>query len=274
MANLAELRLSPEARAEVNRLLKLDRQYTLAGISSCADEIRAAPHGRASGLCGQIVPVAPPNSDKWHYIDLPLSATAEDIPAACPASDCITARLQEFAERLRTAPSDDEKRVALLFLVHLAGDIHQPLHAAERECDHGGNAELVDYHIGHQHFPHLKLHAVWDTSLVEKAMKDAGNLDEAEFTRQLDAAAHGPKTRKWAGASVDQMALDSNQLAAAKVYRGISPRNFCGPTPDPPLPETKLTENYEQAGVKIVRTQLEKAGVRLAALIEKALRPR
>ena len=55
----------------------------------------------------------------------------------------------------------NEKRIALRFVAHLVGDIHQPLHAGFAE-DRGGNSVDVRFN-GRK----MNLHSLWDTALVE-----------------------------------------------------------------------------------------------------------
>jgi imidazolonepropionase-like amidohydrolase len=78
------------------------------------------------------------------------------------------------------------------------------------------------------------------------------------------------KTRRWKHASAEEMAWESYQLAKNFAYREIPFEDFCL-NPPPQAPVVTLSAQYEQAGEKIVREQLLKGGVRLAALLEAAL---
>jgi hypothetical protein len=71
-------------------------------------------------------------------------------------------------------------------------------------------------------------------------------------------------------ASVEQIAWESYKLAVTKVYRGIPFQNFCDNQKPAPL-VTDLTRGYENSGSKVVREQLQKGGVRLAAILENDL---
>lgn len=75
---------------------------------------------------------------------------------------------------------DQVRRDALKFLVHFVGDLHQPLHCADRDGDKGGNARLVMY-PGQKRA--VNLHSVWDTYLLKDAMKRRRVLD---YARTLD----------------------------------------------------------------------------------------
>jgi hypothetical protein len=265
VAIIAEQRLSAEAREKIRKLL-LDGKYSIVDISSCADQIRGNPRGTptpADVMCRPLAGEVPPTNGAWHYIDIPVPTKAKMLEAFCPEDNCVTARIRSFSEALRTSKDDALRRQALLFLVHFVGDIHQPLHAAERGCDHGGNSE----HVNFLHESNVTLHHVWDTSEVDLLMKRSNITDERVYAGILMAAIKPAEADKWARASPDQIAWESYRLALAKVYRGIPFQNFCDNQKPPPL-VTDLTRAYENEGTKVVREQLMKAGVRLAAILE------
>ena len=172
-----------------------------------------------------------------------------------------------FSGILRTSNDDAEKRQALLFLVHFLGDIHQPLHAADRACDRGGNSERVNFYLTGDKRPNLTLHSVWDSQEVELLMKDSKIIDEREFAASLISTVQPRKAKKWARATVDQIAWESYKLSNKYAYAGIPYQDFCNNQKPPPM-VTDLTPLYEGNGTKVVREQLMKAGVRLAAILE------
>src|SRR6202012_4813213 len=131
---------------------------------------------------------------------------AKALDAFCPDGNCVTARIKSFSETLRTSEDPAQRRQALLFLVHFAGDIHQPLHAAERGCDHGGNSERVNFAGGERKESNVALHHVWDTSEVELAMRLDKISDERVYAGFLMARIQSSDAEKWTRASVDQMA--------------------------------------------------------------------
>jgi hypothetical protein len=67
------------------------------------------------------------------------------------------------------------------------------------------------------------------------------------------------------------MAWESYKIAIARVYPSVPYQNFCGPQ-EAALIETDLSDSYEKDGSRVVQKQLMKAGVRLAAMLESALR--
>jgi hypothetical protein len=75
----------------------------------------------------------------WHSIDICLQDRRTDVPARCPAGGCVTAKIDEYIDRLKAGNYDQWGAGGdLAFLIHLVGDIHQPLHAAT-DADRGGN---------------------------------------------------------------------------------------------------------------------------------------
>src|SRR3972149_4106524 len=126
----------PAARAGAPRaapgLLKYDRladrtpsrRSTLGEIANWADEIRSEAWSK--------------KYSRWHYDDIPLCASAPQSKI-CPRGNCASARLAQQLEILKDRGRRwRERNEALKWVVHLAGDIHQPLHAADNG-DRGGN---------------------------------------------------------------------------------------------------------------------------------------
>jgi nuclease S1 len=273
VAIIAEQRLSPQAREKIIKLL--GGKYSIVDISSCADTIRGNPRGNptpADLMCRSLAGEVPPSNGLWHYIDIPVPTKAKTLDPFCPEGNCVTAKIKSFSEILRTSKDDALRRQALLFLVHFVGDIHQPLHAAERGCDKGGNSERVNFSLDGQKETNVALHHVWDSSELDLVMKHANITDDRVFAGILMAGIKPADAEKWARASADQMAWESYKLAVTRVYRGIPLQNFCdNQKPAPSV--TDLPPAYENDGTKVVRDQLTKAGVRLAAILESDLKP-
>jgi hypothetical protein len=143
VARLAEPLLTAEARAAARDLLG---GQSLADASVWADNIR---HYRR-------------DTDKLHFVNIPLAATSYDSARDCPRGECIIAAIERDRRILAdTAASADERAEALRFLIHFIGDLHQPLHVAD-DADRGGNQRPVVF-LGRP----TDLHKVWDGELVE-----------------------------------------------------------------------------------------------------------
>ena len=269
VAIIAEQRISKTARDHIRKLLD-NGKYSLTDISTCADQIRGNPHGTPTAtdqMCRSLAGDVPSTNGLWHYIDIPVPTKNKTLDDFCPKGDCVTAKIKSLSGVLRTSSDEAARRQALLFLVHFVGDVHQPLHAAERGCDHGGNLEHVNFSGGGRKESNVALHHVWDSSEVELAMASDGFIDERAYAGFLMAAIHPAEAAKWSRATADDMAWESYRLAVTKVYRGIPFQNFCDGNKPAPL-VTDLTERYENNGTAVVRQQLRKAGVRLAAMLE------
>jgi nuclease S1 len=253
VAIIAEARLSETARFKIRRIL-MDGKYSLADISTCADAIRdarTADYQTCLSLAGPITV----NTAPWHYIDIPVPKAERPLSMYCPDGNCVVAALERYRDILRSSQDDAQRRAALLFVVHFMGDIHQPLHCAERACDRGGNSEHVN--------GGKTLHQIWDSNLVDKAM---ANVRPADLSSLIDST----KAARWADASIEDIAWESHALAVKRVYRGVPFEDFCR-DPKATFPAARLSAKYEKAGARIVRQQLMKAGVRLAALLNSAL---
>ncbi len=269
VAIIAEQRLSPEVREKISKLL-IDGKYSMADISTCADQLRDTRPGQGrpgDEMCRTLAGPVPPTNNLWHYINIPVPTKSKTLDAFCPENNCVTARINSFSEILRTSADDAQKRQALLFLVHFLGDVHQPLHAAERACDRGGNSERVNFFLEGVKRPNLTLHSVWDSQEVELLIKNSKITGERAYAASLMSSIQPGKAKKWARASADQIAWESYKLAKKYAYAGIPYQDFCDNQKPPPL-VTDLTPLYEENGTKIVREQLMKAGVRLAAILE------
>ena len=229
VALIAEQRLSPEARARVNHLL-FDGKFTMAQISVCPDALRAAERGPIrpeEQYCRSRWPARSPRIPAWHYIDIPYSVQSGALDPYCPGGACITAKIAAFARTLHDSKEDGERRAALMYLVHFLGDINQPLHAIERNCDQGGNQEHVDFYLKDQERADRRLHAVWDSDLLDKAMADDKIADEVSMRTHCGRRSRSRMPGKWAQESVTQIAWDSHDLAVRYAYRGIPDQDFC-----------------------------------------------
>lgn len=142
IASMAQARLSPRAGAEVARLLALEPGATLASISTWADEQRS------------------PQTAAWHYVNFPQGSCRFDAARDCPDGNCVVAAIQRQLDILGSGAPAEERLTALKFVVHLVGDIHQPLHAGHAE-DRGGNTYQLEAFLRGSN-----LHAVWDLWLI------------------------------------------------------------------------------------------------------------
>ena len=144
--------------------------------------------------------------------------------------------------------------MALAFLVHFVGDLHQPLHAGDK-ADKGGNDAKADYGIYGP--PRLNLHSIWDGLLAERAISSPPAL-----VRRYPAAT---RARLAAGSVTDwsRESWDDSRKAYAAAMGG----DPCAPTP----PRLKLDEATIAGLVPLARDEVVKGGLRLARLLDAAL---
>src|SRR6266513_1527370 len=113
----------------------------------------------------------------WHYVNIPIEADGFDESRDGKRGDNVIDRIEHFEHVLAdTTASKEDRAEALKFLVHFVGDIHQPLHCADRNGDKGGNGRLVFY-LDRQ--TAVNLHSVWDTSLLRSYMGSTRVADYA-----------------------------------------------------------------------------------------------
>ena len=150
IARIASAHLTPAARTRIARILEIqDAPETvadaLAKISTWADETKNETQ-----------------TGSWHYIDLTLQDHKSDIAERCPHDNCAPARVRLFAAQLSGHPAHPantrwSQLDALRYLVHLVGDIHQPLHDIS-DTDVRRNCEVLEPPIGKA----KNVHALWD----------------------------------------------------------------------------------------------------------------
>ena len=136
--------------------------------------------------------------------------------SAGPAKDCVVDKLDQFIAELRDpATSSAERRLALKFLLHFVGDVHQSLHAADHH-DSGGNAVAVLY--ARRTVPD-KLHAYWDVHLVK-----ALGSDPKMVAAVLNKAITKEQARQWSKGTPSDWAEESFQQAKAVAYDSLMTR--------------------------------------------------
>lgn len=157
VGRIAERHLSAEAKSAVKALIG---PQSIAQVSTWADEIKADLRYRAAG--------------PWHYVTIEDGETYASSKKN-PNGDAV-AKLLEVIDVLKqgVAPRQQQQE-ALKWLVHLTGDVHQPLHVG-RGDDRGGNSISVDWFGDSRN-----LHSVWDTGIVE-----AVKLSFSEYAEFID----------------------------------------------------------------------------------------
>jgi nuclease S1 len=248
VATVAANHLTPVARQNVEWLLG---DESLASVSVWADTYLEGNN----------------QTSFWHYVNIPADARRYDRDRDCPRQpgvsagrrgdawrDCVVDRIRYNEERLASRSLDRADRaIALKFLVHLIGDLHQPFHALGVE--RGGNGIPVrvfgssrcGYDDGSRF--DCNMHALWDSELIaHRKLNDRAYV--AELERQI-------KARRWvASGSAAEWAMESHALAkAALLARG-----------------GEADEAYYRKHIGAIEERLALGGLRLAAVLNQALR--
>jgi hypothetical protein len=234
---VAEARLTPAARAAIRDLLH--EGDTLVDLSNWADE-----EGHD----------AVPGSASWHYVNVPLSATRYDA-RYCSGGDCVVARIKHFRAVLadHAAPRRERQR-ALLFLVHLVEDVHQPLHVGDNH-DRGGNLTQVQF-LGEG----TNLHRLWDSGLINEISRN-----ERAWVERITPLLTPENIRSWSQGSVEDWATES-LLDCKQAY------HYPAGTRLPLSSGTRLGGDYVAFAQPILERRLAQAGVRLANELNALLR--
>jgi hypothetical protein len=271
IAEIALARLTPAARKKVNALLAADADTLtprdFASRATWADRFRDSDR--------MTTKVHYNATREWHFVDIDLATGDLDapchdhppLPAGTAASDgpkdaCVVDKIEQFkAELARPGTSKAERLLALKFLLHFIGDVHQPLHAAEHEHDAGGNGVPVLY--GQLTQPD-NLHAYWDTRVVRKL----GSVPKT-VAASLAAKITPALATQWSKGTGTSWAKESFVVARDVAYHFGPP----GDTVDEHgTPVHKLDAAYEQQALVAARKQLSRAGVRLAWVLNQSLK--
>lgn len=241
-ALVAEPLLTQSTRATLHRLLGAE---TLADAAVWMDRNRAELARRY------------PGSAAWHFDDL---AVCGGKPAdSCPEDNCASRQLPRWLATLADPDAADaDRRLALRLTIHLLGDLHQPLHAADNG-DRGGNELRVV--LGLQV---SRLHAVWDSTFVLAAK---GKDGERAFAGRLLLQWHD-RIADWQQGTPQDWIEESHRLATEQAY-GRLPAFTC-PTVTAGTQVT-LDRAYRTMAVATVRQQLARAGARIAYVLNNAL---
>jgi len=181
----------------------------------------------------------------WHYINFKQGLSRSEFNTLLQNDTAVNAYTKInflIAELKNKQLAHDKKQMYLRLLIHIAGDIHQPLHVGQFE-DLGGNRIRVQW-FGES----TNLHSVWDEKLVES--------QRLSYTEYAEAINHSTKTqaRQLQQQSISEWFFQSYQLAG-KIYGGIT------------QPEQKLGYRYGFDHIEIVNAQLLNGGIRLAGLL-------
>ncbi|TKD51693.1 S1/P1 nuclease [Sphingomonas baiyangensis] len=197
-------------------------------------------------------------SAPWHYQNVDICKPF-DLEAACANGNCVSAQVDRQVKLLQNKSVPlREKVAALAFLIHFVGDMHTPPHAGDRG-DRGGNDVKASYGLFTARW--LNLHSIWDSPLAERAVTTPPEIIRTYLPAER-AALNGGTTADWSREGWEV----SRDFAYALALGG----DPCAPKPDGPV---VYTDDAIEKAVAPQRLQVQRAGLRLARLLDEAFDP-
>lgn len=227
VGEIADSYLTPKARAAIKEILGNE---SLAIASNWPDFVKSD--------------TAFKSYDPWHYCNFEDGISKDSMERYLKTDTAVDAyaKLTFIIKELKSNKLTKEKKVFYLrYLIHIVGDIHQPLHLG-RATDLGANKIKVKWFS-----EETNLHSVWDDKLISMQ-----NLSYTEYVKAINFATPAERA-KWQKQPIADWFFESYTLSR-KIYNS-------------PLPDTRTTYRYNFDHIATANSQLLKGGVRLAGLL-------
>lgn len=232
VGQIADSYLTPKAKQEIKKILGNE---SIAIASNWADFIKS------DSTMGYISP--------WHYVDVDGGMSHEEFMKYLKndtATDAYT-KLSFLIKELKNKHlSLEKKKMYLRLVIHIVGDIHQPLHVGHVD-DQGGNKIKVAW-FGTP----TNLHTVWDSRLI-----DFQQLSYTEYSNAINFTTKQQKI-SWQNQPLNEWIFQTYQIAQM-VYADIKP-------------DDKLSYLYSFKYIDILNNQLLKGGIHLAGLLNQVFK--
>lgn len=176
IAELAERQLTPEAKLEASRLLDHEPGATIVSVSTWADQSRR------------------PASAALHYVNIADAGCIYTRELDCKDDRCVVEAIAEQVGILKSTAPDRVRLIALKYIIHFVGDIHQPLHAGSASDKGGNQFQVRAFGRG------TNLHAVWDSELLRQRPGGHSRLLQDAST-PIRPQAHPAEPSRWAAES-------------------------------------------------------------------------
>ena len=232
IAQIADNHLTPQAKNAVKALLG---NQSLADVATWADEVRNQQEYKRTA--------------SWHFLNVPLGLNYIQFIQAVknqPKENVYTALIKCQQELTDVNTTTETKAIALKFIVHFVGDLHQPMHISRTE-DKGGNTIQVRFDN-----KGTNLHNLWDSKLMEH---QRGSY--TELSSSYDGAT--PKQiKEWQSDDILKWIFESYIISSqlyAEVEGGIN-----------------IDEQYYKNHISIIQQRLQKGGIRLAGVLNNSLK--
>lgn len=224
---IAEKYLSKKAKRVLNELLD---GASLALVSTYADEIKSDGAYRSYG--------------SWHYVNIPFESTYELHPKS--SSGDIISGIENCMTVIKNPQSSKEDKVFhIKMLVHLIGDLHQPLHTGLQEDKGGNDFQVRWFKEG------TNLHSVWDTKMIENY-----NMSYSELAETMPRMTKSQIQIVQEGNALDWM--QESRTLVKQIYKTTKPGD-------------KMGYSYMYTNFGTVRASLQKAGIRIAGILNELL---
>jgi hypothetical protein len=181
----------------------------------------------------------------WHYININAGLNQAEFDTFLQQDKSVDAftKINFLIEALKNKGlAADKKRFYLRLLIHIYGDIHQPMHVSRAEDQGGNKIKVLWFNEA------TNLHSVWDEKLIEQQ-----KLSYSEYAKSINFTKKKQR-RQWQQQSLSACFFESYSLAE-KIYSGIT------------QPDQKLGYRYNFDNIEMLNLQLLKGGVRLAGLL-------
>ncbi len=249
VAKIALQQVRPRTRSRIAALLRYDRALETATCPARTIEQASVWPDCIKGLKERFS-----YTFAWHYQNVDICKPF-DLKTPCADGNCVSAQVTRNAKLLSDKSLPPRERLmALAFLVHFVGDLHQPLHAGDRS-DRGGNDQKASY--GAFAGSRLNIHGIWDGYLAERAISTppsgATGLAEEKRPDMADGTVENWSRESWTVARDFYARVQGGDPCTSKV------------------PRAQVSEEVIAAEIPVVRAQVVKGGVRLARLLDAAL---
>ena len=224
---VADNYLKRSTKKAIKRLLNHE---SLAFASTYADIIKSDSRYREFG--------------PWHYLNMPLDSNYEDS-VKNPEGDIVSG-INICKQKISNPNSSyDDKQFYLKMLIHLIGDLHQPLHIGLEE-DRGGNDFKVQWY-----YEDTNMHSVWDTKMIESF-----GMSYSELAVNLPHISKTELKQIQSGSTLEW--IEETHKLTKIVYNSAEEGE-------------NLRGRYSYKYFGMVRSQLQKAGIRLAKVLNELL---
>lgn len=268
--------LSPDVLQKMDDLLALDPGgATPAEASTYAD----IPCSQSEHLACRDDSIG---NQFWHFTDIPISAPSYDATRDCVNEfgdgQCSVEQLARLALVLQDLAMEPVERArALQFVLHIAGDLHQPLHSSNND-DRGGNDVALEF-FGRCMITAgcVNLHRIWDTDIPRNSLGCGSTCDEAalsQYADRLAATVSDTDRAQWSMGTTADWANEAHDAAIGVCYGALplscAAGGACSGCSGCVF-QYVLADDYQNAAAPVVDMQLNRAGVRLAVLLTGAL---